>query len=51
MIADENSAAGKTQISMIMAAYMASKPITIIGTGNCTRWRDGEDISGIQFKK
>ena len=47
MIKDENSTYGKSQFSMLLAAYMAQKPVTILGTGNCTRWGDGEDINAV----
>lgn len=49
MIKDENSVAGKTQISMLLTAYASGKAITVVGTGDCTRWPDGEDVSYIQF--
>ncbi|MBU1390186.1 hypothetical protein [Shewanella baltica] len=44
MIKDENATYGKSQFSMLLAAYLSGKPVTIIGTGNCSRWGDGEDI-------
>lgn len=47
MIKNENSQAGKTQISMLLAAYAAGKPVSIWGTNTCTRWGDGEDIDGV----
>jgi hypothetical protein len=50
MIKNENSTYGKSQFSMLLAAYMAQKPVTIIGTGSCTRWGDGEDIKTVQLK-
>ncbi|WP_064791923.1 hypothetical protein [Shewanella woodyi] len=50
MIKDESSTYGKSQFSMLLAAYMAQKTVTIIGTGSCTRWGDGEDIKVVQFK-
>lgn len=44
MIKDENSIAGKTQISMVLAAYAAGKTISVKGAGTCLRWMDGEDV-------
>ena len=49
MIKDENSTYGKSQFSMLLAAYMSQKPVTIYGTGDCTRWGDGEDIKHVQL--
>ncbi len=49
MIKDENSVYGKSQFSMLLAAYMSRQPVTIYGTGNCTRWGDGEDIKSVQL--
>ncbi|MEE4243956.1 MAG: hypothetical protein V2I33_01015, partial [Kangiellaceae bacterium] len=45
MIKDENSPAGKTQISQIIAAKLAGKKIRVVGSNACTRWPDGEDIN------
>ncbi len=47
MIANENSAAGKTQISMIMTALAQQKELIITGTNTCSRWGDGESIENI----
>jgi len=47
MIKDENSEAGKKQYSMILAAHAAGREITVSGTGECTRWGDGEDVDSI----
>jgi len=47
MIKDENSASGKTQISILLAAYATGKSISIDGLNTCTRWFDGEDINVI----
>lgn len=49
MIKDENSAAGKSQYSALLAASLAGKVITVAGTNACTRWPDGEDISYIEI--
>ncbi len=45
MIKDENSAYGKSQMSMMLAAYTAGKNVKVEGAGVCTRWGDGEDIT------
>jgi hypothetical protein len=45
IIKDENSVAGKSQISLLLAAQAAGKPVSITGLGTCTRWGDGEDIN------
>lgn len=50
MIRDEESQAGKTQMSMIIAAKMAGNTVSIIGTGSCTRWGDGEDVRDVLLK-
>lgn len=44
MIADEHSDSGKSQIAILLSAYMSGKSVHIEGTGTCTRWPDGEDI-------
>jgi len=44
MIKDENTTYGKSQFSMVLAAYLSGKKVTIIGSGACNRWGDGEDI-------
>lgn len=50
MIADENSTAGKAQLSIILSAQAQQKPIKVVGTGTCSRWRDGEDVNYIQIQ-
>ncbi|WP_102796411.1 hypothetical protein [Bowmanella denitrificans] len=50
VIKDENSTAGKSQFSMLMAAYAAGKTVRIIGNNTCTRWADGEDILEVYLK-
>jgi hypothetical protein len=49
MIKDENSGTGKRTYAMLLAAKLAGKAITVYGTGTCTRWPDGEDISGVNL--
>ena len=50
MIKDENSAAGKTQISMLLIAYVTGKTISVVGTERCDRWSDGEDVKTLRFE-
>lgn len=45
LIKDENSVAGKSQFSQLLAAKMAQKNVSITGTNSCDRWNDGEDIN------
>jgi hypothetical protein len=44
MITDEHSDAGKSQMAVLLSAYMSGKSVYVEGTGACTRWTDGEDI-------
>lgn len=44
MIKDENSPTGKRQFAMLTAARLTGTPVTVTGTGACTRWHDGEDV-------
>lgn len=44
MIADEHSDAGKSQMAVLLSAYMSGKSVVVWGAGTCTRWGDGEDI-------
>ena len=50
MIKDENSVAGKSQLSMLLTAYVSGKTVTVIGGGTCTRWHDGEDVNVIYLQ-
>jgi hypothetical protein len=45
LIKDENSVAGKSQFSQLLAAKMAGKTVRIFGLNTCDRWGDGEDIN------
>jgi hypothetical protein len=47
IIKDEESAYGKSQMSMLLTAYSMGKTVTIQGEGNCTRWGDGENIGTV----
>lgn len=49
MIKDANSAAGKAQLSIALAAHAQGKPVEIQGKHACTRWEDGEDIAYIMI--
>ncbi|MDH5325960.1 MAG: hypothetical protein OEZ68_00665 [Gammaproteobacteria bacterium] len=49
MIKDEASVAGRSQLAMILAAYMSKKTVRITGSNTCTRWGDGEDVNTIQL--
>lgn len=50
-IADENSAAGKAQLSLLLAAHAAGRQVSIVGTDACIRWVDGENIYSIKMPK
>ena len=50
MIKDENSIAGKAQLSMLLTAYASGKTISVTGSNTCTRWKDGEDLNVIHLK-
>ena len=47
IIKDENSNAGKRILAMLLTAKLTGQPFTIIGSGACTRWSDGEDIETV----
>lgn len=47
MIRDENSVAGKSQLSLLLTAQASGKPVQIVGNNLCTRWSDGEDVSSV----
>lgn len=50
ILKDENSIAGKSQLSMLLTAYASGKTVSVSGTDACTRWGDGEDVNVIQLK-
>jgi hypothetical protein len=50
MIRDENSAGGKSQIAILMSAFMAKINVHIQGNMTCIRWGDGEDIESITLR-
>lgn len=39
----------KTMYSMLLAAHMAGKPVSLDGTGNCTSYRSVEDLRRIEL--
>ena len=45
IIKDENSAAGKRQLAVLLAARASGQVVTAFGPGTCTRWPDGEDLN------
>ncbi|MGF6115887.1 hypothetical protein ABIE30_002960 [Janthinobacterium lividum] len=47
VIKDENSNAGKRLLAILLSAKMTGQAINVVGTGNCTRWVDGEDVETI----
>jgi hypothetical protein len=51
MVRDENSSGGKSQFAMLMSAYISGVPVSINGTGLCSRWVDGEDIDTVMFAR
>lgn len=50
ILKDETSLTGKQQLALLIAAKAAGQTVAISGTGNCTRWRDGEDIDTVQIQ-
>lgn len=46
---DEKTETGKNQLSMLIAARLADRAVTIIGKGTCKRWGDGEDIGEVNL--
>lgn len=48
MIKDEESAAGKTILALVMSAQANGLRVTVHGSDTCTRWHDGEDVLWIQ---
>lgn len=47
MIKNPESAIGKNQFAMLLAAYSAGHSVVIEGAGECTVWGDGEDIKTV----
>lgn len=42
---DATTAAGKIQLSGLLAAYAAGKPVRIVGNGTCSAYGDSETIN------
>jgi hypothetical protein len=51
MIRDENSAAGKAQLSILLTAQASGRSVYVVGKNSCTRWSDGEDASLITISQ
>ena len=51
VIKDENSVAGKTQISILLAAWASGKTIFVTGSNSCSRWGDMEDVYIIRVEQ
>lgn len=49
MIKDENAAAGKRQLALLLTARATDQVITVSGMSTCTRWGDGEDVDNIMY--
>ena len=49
MIKNENSNAGKQQLTQLLTARASGQAITVTGSGTCTRWPDGEDVGEIDY--
>lgn len=44
MVANENSPVGRMQLAALLAAKSSGASVTVIGSGTCTRWPDGENL-------
>ena len=47
LIKTESTTAGKQQHATLLAAKLSGKSVRIVGSNQCTRWHDGEDIDGL----
>ncbi len=47
VLPNETSDTGKRLYSMLLAAQLSSRIVTIIGKDTCSRWADGEDIDTV----
>lgn len=47
IIKDENSAAGKRQLAVLLTARASGEAVTISGMNTCARWHDGEDVEEV----
>jgi hypothetical protein len=48
IIKNENSLVGKQQLALLVTAKATGQTVAISGTGDCTRWPNGEDIDTVQ---
>lgn len=47
MIKAESTTTGKQQYAALLGAKLSGKQVRLIGSNQCTRWGDGEDIDGL----
>jgi hypothetical protein len=47
IVPNEKTDSGKRLYTMLLAAQLAGRPVTIKGKDTCTRWGDGEDIDTV----
>lgn len=47
IVPNEKTDSGKRLYTMLLAAQLAGRPVTINGKNTCTRWGDGEDIDTV----
>jgi len=50
VIKDETSVLGKSQFSMVVAAYTSGGTVKVTGTDSCTRQSDAEDVDFVVLK-
>lgn len=48
-IKDENSAGGKAQLSLLLAAQVSGKEVIIYSSNECTRYSQGEDAAIVRI--
>jgi hypothetical protein len=48
LIKAESSTTGKQQHATLLAAKLTGKSVRLVGSNQCTRWSDGEDIDSVQ---
>lgn len=48
IIPSEGTTVGKNLIAALMMAKTTGRAVRVTGTGNCTRWYDGEDVLMIE---
>jgi hypothetical protein len=47
IVPNESSASAKQQLALLMMAEATGKVVTVVGTGTCSRWPDGESVAEI----